>query len=143
MMQILKNVFNFPSHSQNVCFPVSFTNSCLEYNVGLTKPKVYFARFQHSKGWGVRCLRQLLWEGSSNSILKWLHSYHLSYDRDCMWPTSEILKCFYLALYLKNIARPWRATWDHFFLSSSSSFLSLPPGHLAFYSFLITPSSTF
>lgn len=74
MVPILKNAFNFQPGNQNVCFPVSFPHSCLEYTVGLDQSKVILPSVHIPKIWGAR---QLLWDGSSDSISKWLHSCYV------------------------------------------------------------------
>lgn len=43
-------------------------------------PHVILSSFDIPKVWGVRCARQLLWDGSSNSLLKWLHLYYFSHS---------------------------------------------------------------
>lgn len=62
---------------QGICFPVSFTSSCLEDNVGLAKSRAYFAQFKYSKSSRSKLWKQFFWDGvsdSSSSIYVIFHS---------------------------------------------------------------------
>lgn len=55
------------SYGQDVCFFVSFTNSCLEDKVALAQSKGYFIQFKYSKGSRYKTCKQFC------SWLFWLH----------------------------------------------------------------------
>ena len=83
VMLILNDVFNLPSYCHDVCFPFIFANTGLGCNAAFSPVERLFCpnvltlqrleELSHAK--------QFLWDGSSNSILKWFCLYYFTHRK--------------------------------------------------------------
>lgn len=127
---------NNSAYSQDVCFPVSFINTCLDYNVGLAQSKVVLSSLNIPKVWEIRHTRRFLWDGGS-SVLKCLrlcnfsHSHTLSsrgwmrgrYVEEGKLPT-RVRKIVFHARYIVSgelLSKCFNHMWMPFFHCSLAS----------------------
>lgn len=78
---ILKKAFNFQSSSCNTFFLVIFAHSCCGVQCDFRlSPRVILPGV-NIQLWGVRHRGQFLWDGTSNSTVKWLLLYYFSQQK--------------------------------------------------------------